>query len=147
MSEMRRDNIEHVDRLGLCHRRICKCYECKKKFYMTNEHVYKHTIHGDTKYECSWTCYRKVDRRVNPERYREISEEEEREIEQEEFKKEDEKKLRKARMERCRANIRKYMAMASGYKPGTKERKNALARIRVYKKRLEEEMKGAKGKC
>ena len=140
MSEMRRDNIEHVDRLGLCHRRICKCYECKKKFYMTNEHVYKHTIHGDAKYECSWTCYRTVDRRVRPERYRE--EPEEKEEERKRFLDEDEKRRRKARMEKYRAKIRECTKIVNAHKPGTKERKNALERIRIYRKKIESEMRG-----
>ena len=64
MEGLTKDNLAHIDRLGLCHRRDDKCAVCGKVFYRTVDHVYKHSRWGRDLYECSWTCYRAMERKI-----------------------------------------------------------------------------------
>lgn len=64
MDGMRRDNLAHIDRLGLARRTEEKCAVCGKTFYKTIEHIYKHNRRGKELFECSWTCYRAMEREI-----------------------------------------------------------------------------------
>lgn len=64
MDGMRRDNLAHIDRLGLARRMEDNCAVCGKTFYRTIEHIYKHNRRGKELFECSWTCYREMERRI-----------------------------------------------------------------------------------
>lgn len=62
-----KDNLCHIDRLGLARRTEDKCSVCGKTFYRTVEHVYKHYRKGREVFECSWTCYREMERKIEQE--------------------------------------------------------------------------------
>lgn len=57
-------SVVQVDRLGLAHRISDRCVVCGAEFYRTVEHVYKHRKHDRCLYECSWTCFRAMERKI-----------------------------------------------------------------------------------
>lgn len=139
MGDIIRDNLAHIDRLGLCHRHEDVCAVCKKPFYRTVEHVYKHSRLGKDLYSCSWTCYRIMDKRVKRER-------------KERPKKERPKKAapvksaiskRDQRIEQCKAKLKHYTEATNAAQPGTQGRKNAQNRAREWRIKLQiAKMKG-----
>lgn len=133
MGEIIHDNLAHIDRLGLCHRREDTCAVCKKPFYRTVEHVYKHSRLGKDLYSCSWTCYRIMDKRVKRER-------------KEKPKTERAKKhapaktvspRRERRVEQCKAKLKHYIEEINAAPPGTQKRKNAQNLAREWRKKLQ----------
>ena len=62
-----KDNLCHIDRLGLARRTDDVCAVCGKTFYRTIDHVYKHCRKNKDLFECSWTCYRAMERKIEQE--------------------------------------------------------------------------------
>lgn len=126
MGEIIRDNLAHIDRLGLCHRVDEICAVCGKSFYRTSEHIYRHNRYGKDLFECSWTCYREMCRRID------------REGGKHSRKKEKKSSNAQNRIEFCQEKIRHYTAKANGSPPSSRKRKNARDQVKVWKEKLEE---------
>lgn len=135
-NQMIRDNLAHIDRLGLCHRRKDVCAVCKKPFYRTTDHVYKHSRFGQDLYTCSWTCYRIMDNRLTQER---------KERPKKKLPAQTIAQMNEKRIEECKAKIRQYTEEINAAPKGTPQRRRAQGLASKWRKKLEsEEMKGEK---
>ena len=137
-----KDNLCHIDRLGLARRTEDKCSVCGKTFYRTGEHVYKHYRKGREVFECSWTCYREMGRRMEGEglkRSKVVFADN-----QGEEEKQDEPM---SRVEFCKAKIEHYRRIYRSEKANTKRKRSAKQLINVWKVKLsDEKMKERIGK-
>ena len=132
MDGMRRDNLAHIDRLGLARRTQDKCAVCGQAFYRTMEHVYKHNRRGKELFECSWTCFREMERRIEREGGKHS-----RVVFADYSGDEEVKKEAVSRVEFCRAKIAHYRQIYET----TKEKSakgNAKSLLKVWQEKLKD---------
>jgi hypothetical protein len=162
-----KDNLCHIDRLGLARRTEDVCAVCGKTFYRTVDHVYMMYVQKREKYMCSWTCYRAAKRQEEARQEEDQARKDEAREEAQAKKKQDARDKRekpkpqmtkaqkkKAAMERialCERKIAEWSEISAMTKPSTRERKAARQNMREWmarKERAKETLEelGRKGK-
>lgn len=132
-------SVVQVDGLGLAHRISDRCVVCGAEFYRTVEHVYKHRKHDRCLYECSWTCFRAMERKIEAGGGKNAR--------KGVWKPEDEKlETERKPVDRatyCREKIALYTQQIKAAKTGL-QRKYAKNNVRIWERKLREALRNEK---
>lgn len=126
---MSKDSLCHIDRLGLARRTDDVCAVCGKTFYRTSDHVYKHYRKSKELFECSWTCYRAMERKIEQEggKYSKVV--------FADYSDDDGEKEQISRIDFCKAKIEHYMHVYETTKDKVRK-SSARKSVGVWKRNL-----------